>query len=192
MTKPKTRKCRIKADGCEGSYVQWSSFQSTCTNPGCALRKAIRDRGKKEAKQEATNRLLTRKQKEQLKTLTELLNEAQVHFNRYIRLRDAQDGCISCGDRNSGKYDSGHYQTQKTRPDLRFHPFNVHKQCSWNCNKHLSGNIIEYRKGLIRKIGIENVQWLEAHRDYIPWTKEDAREIKKYYQGEVKRLKEEA
>ena len=46
-------------------------------------------------------------------------------------------------------------------PHLRFIQNQVHKQCV-KCNRFLSGNVAEYRKGLIRKIGIDKVMEIES------------------------------
>lgn len=42
----------------------------------------------------------------------------------------------------------------------RFDPDNVHAQCI-QCNHYLSGNLLEYRKRLIDKIGLERVEAVE-------------------------------
>jgi hypothetical protein len=41
----------------------------------------------------------------------------------------------------------------------------VHRQCA-QCNTHLSGNLINYRLGLIERIGAGRV--LELERDHAP------------------------
>lgn len=184
----KTRKCRIKAEGCHGEYIQFNSFVAVCANPACAIAKAVKDREKKEAKEAKRERALTRKQKELLKPLSKWLNEAQVECNRFIRLRDTGKACISCGKRNLKKINAGHYVSVGSCRETRFHPLNINLQCE-PCNSNLSGNIIEYRKNLIKKIGLESVEWLENHHDYYAWTIEDAKEIKAHYQAEIKRLK---
>jgi len=39
----------------------------------------------------------------------------------------------------------------------------AHHNCA-GCNTFKSGNLIEYRIGLVKKIGIKRVQWLEDNR----------------------------
>ena len=63
---------------------------------------------------------------------------------------------------------------------MRFEPLNVHKQCS-SCNNHLSGNLIEYRRELIGKIGIDRVEWIEGSHEPLKPTIDDLKEIKKKY-----------
>ena len=91
-------------------------------------------------------------------SIPELLEKAQKVFNAWIRNRDKDKGCISCGGpvENAGHYFSaGHYSA------LRLNEMNVNGQCI-RCNKHLHGNLINYRKGLIDRYGAEKVELLEA------------------------------
>lgn len=113
-----------------------------------------------------TRKAETRERKQKLKTRSDHMKEAQAAFNAYIRARDDKDACISCGnytldDLYGGGWDAGHYRSTGSAPHLRFHLHNCHKQCV-KCNRFLSGNTAEYRKGLIRKIGIEKVEALES------------------------------
>ena len=94
---------------------------------------------------------------------------AAKNFQRFIRLRDAFDGgnCISCG-----KYiqwdkgcDAGHYISRRHKVSL-FDEANCHAQCKY-CNDYLHGNLLEYRKYLIRKIGLEKVEALEDNKNTI-------------------------
>jgi hypothetical protein len=107
-----------------------------------------------------------RERKEKLKTRSDYMKEATKAFNAYVRARDDEDACISCGnytldDLYGGGWDAGHYRSTGSAPHLRFNLHNCHKQCV-KCNRFLSGNVTEYRKGLIRKIGIEKVEALES------------------------------
>jgi hypothetical protein len=42
---------------------------------------------------------------------------------------------------------------------------NCHKQCNTYCNKNLSGNLLEYRKGLIKRYGVDYVAELDSLSD---------------------------
>ena len=85
-----------------------------------------------------------REAKQRIKTRAEWLKEAQSEVNRYVRLRDKDLPCISCGRFHNGQYHAGHYRTVGSAPELRFELSNIHKQCA-PCNNHLSGNIVNYR-----------------------------------------------
>ena len=91
----------------------------------------------------------TKKLKEKLVTKSDVLKATQIVFNAWIRKRDENLPCISCGTFN-GKMNAGHYRSVGSCPELRFDENNVHKQCE-RCNSHLSGNLINYRKGLIAR-----------------------------------------
>lgn len=93
----------------------------------------------------------------------ELHKPATEWFNRYIRLRDSQDGyfkCISCGQiKPLDQMNAGHYMASTYGP-TRYNFLNVNGQCI-RCNQHLHGNLIEYKRGLSRKIGLDQVERLE-------------------------------
>lgn len=125
-----------------------------------------------------------------LKTPTDWLDELRYWFNKFIRLRDKDYPCISCGTfKPHIKYDAGHFWAAGNYSFLRFHEDNVHKQCSRNCNKEKHGNVGEYRVNLIRKIGPERVQWLDDHRhDVFVYDQEEVRLKIIYYKKECKIL----
>jgi len=126
---------------------------------------------------------------EKTKTLSYYENEAKRVYQKWVRLRDAHLPCISCG-KTSNRYDGGHFFDAGIYSGLIFHPFNCNKQCSYNCNKMLHGNKLNYRIGLIKKIGDDNVKWLEENKDRLrnyKYSKEELIEIKKLYQDKIKR-----
>lgn len=126
--------------------------------------------------------------KEKVKTRREWMADLQRVFNRFIRLRDQDKPCISCGRFHSGKYDAGHYLSVGGHPELRFHEDNVHRQCV-PCNQHKSGNSIEYRLGLIERIGIERVEFLER-KDHPPLklSADDIKDLIRFYKAKIKEL----
>ena len=129
--------------------------------------------------------------KEKIKTKAQHLKDAQAEFNKFIRLRDADQPCISCGRFHSGQYHAGHYLTVGAKPELRFDEDNCHKQCA-PCNNHLSGNLVSYRVSLINKIGIERVERLEGPHDLPNWTIEQIQEIRKHYRQKWQALEKKA
>lgn len=100
------------------------------------------------------------------KTIKNLLVIATHHFNKFIRFRDSKNGlgvCISSGRTlrvPSANAQAGHFYSAGKYPELRFDEDNVHLQ-SKSDNYFVSGNLIEYRKNLIKKIGIERVERLD-------------------------------
>ena len=55
---------------------------------------------------------------------------------------------------------AGHYYAKEFYKSVRYDLNNVNGQCV-RCNKYLSGNLIEYRKNLLEKIGEENLKQLD-------------------------------
>lgn len=114
------------------------------------------------------------------KSLPSLLKEAQRVFNSFIRRRDLESPCISCGQFKAS-YDAGHYVPQGSSSFLRFHEWNVSKECSY-CNTFDKFHLVGYRKNLIEKIGLEKVEWLENNRHHVKrWTRGELEEIIKKY-----------
>jgi len=86
-------------------------------------------------------------------------------FSEYIRLRDAEwngyASCISCGKVLFWKdLDAGHFISKNSGDYFYFLEENVNAQCNY-CNRFLHGNLLNYRRGLINKIGQDEVDKLE-------------------------------
>jgi len=116
---------------------------------------------------------------------------AQKAFNAYIRARDSNLACVSC-DKSAfwvGQWHCGHYKSVGARPDLRFNEGNTAKQCS-QCNNFLSGNVGDYRLELIKRIGLDKVEWLEGPHEPKKYTCEDLKEIELIYKGKIKKLQQ--
>ena len=176
----KPKKCKV----CKADYVPQKMGQHVCS-PECALSLAVSQRGKAEKVARVKER---RADKEKLKTRSDWMREAQAAFNLFIRLRDADEPCISCGRHHTGQYHAGHFLSVGARPELRFEERNVHKQCS-ACNNHLAGNIVLYRKALFSKIEAGGVDWLEGPHEPKKYTIDDLKQIKVTYTAKVKELK---
>lgn len=173
--KPKT--CKV----CKGKYTPFQTTQQVC-GPICAIKHS--QAAKDKAFKKETKRL-----KDKAKTRAKWLEEAQTAFNAYIRQRDINEPCISCGTTKQNiQYCAGHYFTRGGHPELRFSELNVHKQCNKNCNLMLSGNIAAYRVNLLAKIGIEALTWLEGQHRAQKWSIDDIKEIKQYYKDQFKEL----
>ncbi len=126
-----------------------------------------------------------------LKTRSEWLKEAQASFNAYIRARDQRLPCISCGRGNNVKMNAGHYRSVGSMPALRFEPLNCWKQCE-ACNSYLSGNLIEYRKELLMRIGPDRLAWLEGPHEVRKYTVEQIKAIKTEYRDKRQQLEARA
>lgn len=166
---PKLKKCPI----CSTEYIPRSSLQKVCHNYKCAIafnRQVDELNAAREIrKQEKLQRDDLRERREMLKGVAEWQREAQASFNRYIRWRDFGKECASCGGilSGSGNYltgsavDASHYRSRGAAAHLKFNVFNVHAACT-RCNRQLSGNAVEFRIRLIKRIGLGRVERLES------------------------------
>jgi hypothetical protein len=181
---------RCKA--CKAEFNPVRPLQSVC-GPMCALEVSRQAAEKKKAKEAQEDRKKTREKLAALTTKPQLVKIAQVSFNKFIRERDLLKPCISCGkppDDSANGWDASHYRSVGSSPHLRFVEDNCHKSCK-HCNQYLAGNIVEYRKGLIERIGLERVEQIEADQTVRKYTKEGLQEIARHYNAEARRLKKE-
>jgi hypothetical protein len=177
-TTPRRRKCMV----CTEPFKPQRLGQKVCS-PACAQVQGRRETEKQDRKE-------TRERRQALKTRSDWLKEAQAAFNAFIRERDRDQPCISCGRFHTGSYDAGHYRSVGAQPALRFHEDNCHKQCV-PCNQHKSGNVVEYRLGLIARIGAERVAFLEKEHAPAKFTVDQAKAIKAHYVARLRALKEQ-
>lgn len=176
MKPARTKKCAV----CRYPFQPANSLQIVCS-PHCALEhsRAINRRAARLLKVEGRKRLMTRRDWEK---------RAQQAFNAWVRLRDQYLPCVSCGRFHNGQWHAGHYLTTGARPELRFEPDNCWKQCQ-PCNTQLSGNLILYRQELVRRIGIERVEWLEGPHEPKKYTADELQALERQYKQWTKELK---
>ena len=190
MKAPRQKTCKNPA--CKTSFVPQRLGQAVC-NYACGL--AIKDVNEAKAKKALADvgRKSVKAQKEKLKTRGEHMRETQIAFNAYIRLRDQLAGhaCISSGkplDWSGNAVDAGHYRSVGSAPHLRFDERNCHAQSKQD-NRFLSGNAVDYRIGLIARIGLEAVDALEADQSVRKYTVDDLKAIKAHYRALTRELK---
>ena len=185
----KARKCAH----CSAEFrPTFNTTQKVCS-PACALamapvhqvkaRKALVDIERREIKV----------RKEALKSRGDHMREAQQAFNEYIRTRDQAAGhfCISSGkplDWSGNAVDAGHYRSVGSAPHLRFDERNCHAQSKQD-NRFLSGNAVDYRIGLIARIGQEAVDALESDQSVRKYTVDEIKAIKAEYRAKTRELK---
>ncbi len=112
--------------------------------------------------------------------LPKLLKKAQIVFNKWVRNRDKEKGCISCG---SEVTEAGHYYSQGHHSALRFNEVNTNGQCT-RCNCFLHGNLINYRNGIICRHGVQTMDLLDSVGTRNPmkkWTRFELEEIINHY-----------
>jgi len=190
---PKPKKCKNPA--CGISFPPQRLGQAVCS-PKCGL--AIKDVNQAKARKSLAQveRREIKVRKEKLKSRGEHMREAQQAFNEYVRTRDQAAGhlCISSGkplDWSGNAVDAGHYRSVGSAPHLRFDERNCHAQSKQD-NRFLSGNAVDYRIGLIARIGQEAVDALEADQSVRKYTVAQIKGIKAYYRAKTRELKRAA
>ncbi|MDE2439555.1 MAG: recombination protein NinG [Betaproteobacteria bacterium] len=178
-------KCKI----CKQPYQKRRMTQKVCETVECAQAYAVIDRHMKELKEIRARKLA-------IKPRGQWIKEAQIAFNAYIRERDKGKPCICCGNALTneaigGGFDAGHYRSIGSAPHLRFDERNCHGQRK-QCNRYGAGRAVDYRIGLIARIGLAAVESLEADQSVKKYTIDDAQRIKAEYRAKLKALKGES
>lgn len=186
----KPKRCKV----CRADFFPARPMQLVCS-PACSHAYAEKiangkamDRRRQEAKAD-------RAKAEAMKTLPQLKREAQIAFNAWIRARDqkADHACICCGQplrwgEFGGAVDAGHYRSTGSADHLRFDERNCHAQAA-QCNRHGAGRAVDYRLGLIQRIGLAEVEALEADQTPSKWTRDELRQVRDGYRAKLKAMK---
>jgi hypothetical protein len=184
-----TRKCKV----CKTPFTPVRPMQSVCC-PACAMVLARNVTEKALAKAQAADRKATREKLDAMRTKPQLVKLAQTAFNSFVRARDADKPCLSCGkppSTQANSTDCGHYRSVGSAPHMRFVEDNAAGQCK-HCNQHLAGNHVAYRQGLIQRIGQRAVDLIEADNTTRKYTREALIELARHYNAEARRLKRDA
>ena len=189
---PLTSGCnrRKRCPSCRVMFTPARDSQAVCGEVECAIAHGQSEKGRSTARKALADveRKEIKVRKEKLKSRAEHLKDTQIAFNAWVRERDAELPCISCGRHHQGKYDAGHYRTVGSNPALRFEPLNCHRQCS-PCNTQLSGNIVNYRIALVKRICAEQVEWLEGPHEPKKYTVEELKAMTADYRAKTRELK---
>ena len=182
-----SKKCKV----CRCVFEPRMPMATVCSFE-CAQSLAVSVRGKAEKVAKVKERKADKVKREKLKTRGDWIKEAQIEFNKYVRLRDSGKGCISCGSACGessvgGSGDAGHFRSRGSAPHLRFDERNCHLQCK-RCNRYLSGNVADYRVGLVGRIGLDAVVALEADQEPRRHTVDDLKAIKAKYSALAREL----
>jgi hypothetical protein len=167
-----------RCKNCKEKFEPIRFNQKYCLKDEC-LRVFVAETKEKQWKQTKT------RMKNDLKTTSDWLKEAQAVFNKYIRERDKGLNCISC-NKPPLKKNCGHYYSQGGHSNVRFDEDNCHLQCE-HCNTYLSGNLLNYQIGIEKRIGAEKLIELQgrAHLEK-KWSVDELKEIIKTYKQKIK------
>jgi len=171
---------------CGSSFTPVRPMQTVCS-PICAAR-IVKAKNSQERAQ-------FKERKAKLKRIPDLIKEAQTAFNAFIRERDRDQPCICCGQplgtgSVGGAFDCGHYRSVGSASHLRFDVRNAHAQRK-QCNRYGAGRAVDYRIGLIARIGLSEVEALEASNTPHKWQRDELIAIKALYVQKLKDLKRE-
>lgn len=188
--KPGPRKIRCKV--CREQFAPNPPWLRHCS-PNCGAVLAVQLLAKQKAKTQKAERAETKAKLAKFKTKADWLRETQAIFNQCMRWRDRLAGysCISSGrplDWTGNAVDAGHYRSVGSAPHLRFNEDNVHAQ-SKHDNQYKSGNAVDYRIGLIARIGLARVEALESDNEPRHYTISDLQAIKASYTAKLRELK---
>lgn len=151
MSQKKPRKCKQ----CKKKFIPFNSFHITCSPP-CAIAYSNKKiRVKKEKEKREGRKTLNNNDTAYLK------KQARYWCHKYIRERDKNKGCISCGKPLAKGYHAGHYKPDGSNAMVRYNEDNIHGQCI-QCNTFKSGNLPQYAINLIDRIGEARVKHIET------------------------------
>jgi hypothetical protein len=170
-------KGRKRCKQCKSLYMPFLSTQ-LCCGPQCAVLYA-REKG---TGIEVSRKRAMRERREAARPLKYWQDRTQTTVNAYVRLRDRDLPCISCGKKTGAKMNAGHWRSRGARPDIRYDAeTNIFLQCE-HCNTYRSGHIQGFREGLIAKYG---EAWVIEQEETPPtirrYRREDLEEIKAHY-----------
>lgn len=170
-----------RCKNCKQKFDQVRFNQKYCLDPECvkAWVADAKDQNWKKTK---------KKMQSDIETVQELMKATQIIFNKFIRIRDKDQPCISCGSKLENKFDAGHYFSSGGHKAITFDEDNVHGQCV-ACNQWKHGNLIQYQIGIEQRIGGERLMQLheKAHKA-AKYTREELRELIANYKQKIKDL----
>ena len=189
-----------KCPECAEKYQPTRQLQPCCEKMECKASYAIRHveatrkrRRMQEMNVQRADRKVIKVKLDKLKTARDWTKEAQIAVNSYVRERDKSKPCISCGclltgSDAGGAFDAGHYRSRGSASHLKFDAErNIHGQCK-RCNRYLGGNYSDYRTGLIDRIGLDDLEKLEADQTPRKYSIEELKAIKAKYTAMTKEL----
>ena len=192
----KPRTCRV----CRQVFQPYKIMQQVC-GPDCAIKQAQAKRTKADRIAGIEDRKTVKARLQDLKTpkqkRSELIQETEKAVRDRRRTEELKkgSGCISCGRsqqevvgtdgwKPGGAFDAGHYLGKGARPNLRLTPDNIWLQCK-SCNAGSSkyarkGATVskQFRENLIKEIGLDRVEELDADDKARHWTDEELIEIR--------------
>lgn len=180
----KVRPCKA----CRTPFQKRTQMHAYCSH-ACGIADAEKLAARRVAKVEREARADLRARKIEAKPLSYFAGLAEDQVNRYVRLRDAHLGCVSCSKTKNwtGQWHASHFRSVGAATAVRFNLWNIHKACS-QCNKWLSGNLAAYEPALRERIGHAKVDWLRSQNQITYYTREYLTRLKTVFAKRCRRL----
>lgn len=154
--------------------------------------KLARAAERKKEREARAERAQDRARRQALKTIPDLIADAQEAFNAFIRVRDADKTCFVC-DRPfipgvvGRNLHAGHVRSRGAAGHLRFHEDNCHGECE-GCNGPHGAKPHQIEAGAIRRIGQERFDALKNDNTPRKWTREELIALKAHYRAALRDL----
>ena len=110
----KDKKCKV----CQTKFTPVQFAQAVC-NYKCAIEHSKKLKQQKEQREWKAEKAILR---DKLKTLSQYEAEAKKSFQKWVRMRDDKQPCISCGVQNTELWDGGHYKKAEIYSDVKTNP----------------------------------------------------------------------
>lgn len=182
----KLKKCRI----CKVKHTPTRNA-NVCASHDCQLAYALLSIEKRNRLELAKTKRDHKAKLVAMKSIPNLIKEAQTAFNAFIRARDKNELCICCDkpygtNELGGKYDCGHFRSRGSAGHLRFNEDNAFGQRKY-CNTY---GALNFREGVIVRIGLARVEAIENNNITHKWERSELIDIKKLYKDKLKKLNE--
>ena len=184
---------RTTCPHCRGKLDQGQRIHPACIDGYAEAQEAKAKRAEEKRARAAAKveRAEIRKRKEAIKTIPALEDECRRIVQKIARIRDRNDGCISCDKPASwdGQWHGSHFRSHGAASAVQFHLWNINKAC-WICNKLYSGRIDQYEPRLVAKRGQEAVDWLKSQNQIVRYSREYLVRFKKVMGKRLRRMEQ--
>lgn len=182
--KPKRKRCKNK--DCNKLFTPQREMQPCCCY-SCEMNYALKNVDKLVEDGKKLRKKDNAKKKQEVKKDDKggLKETAQKTVNKYIRLRDELEPCISCGKYEALQWDAGHFKNVHGHPQIRFYTLNIWKQCSY-CNDQLRSNPAEYERSLIKKLGLKKVEEIKQNISVKKYSVEYLKRLTKVFRKKIR------
>lgn len=183
---------------CKTKFERRAIWHKTCS-PECAIIYApILLQKKRDAEHaKLKKKVKTSDRQHQLELTQDVFNRLRrLQELKWFADRGLEPTCISCGKpKGDDVWACGHLRTRKAAKQLSFDPLNTYLQHNKNCNYEKSGDVTNYKLGLIKRFGeIEGqriIDYVETNNSLANWTCEELIQMRKEFNKEIRSLNSE-